>query len=151
MEVILLEKIRNLGNIGDKASVKAGYARNYLVPYGKAVVANEANLIKFAKMRDALEKNAAEALKFAKERAVKLENAVITVPMKATEEGKLFGSVNTSTIANALKEAGFDVKRSEVSMPQGPIRQVSENEITLLLHTDVTVKIKVNVVPIVAE
>jgi len=151
MEVILLEKIRNLGNIGDKATVKAGYARNYLVPYGKAVVATEANLVKFAKMRDELEKNAAEALKFAQERATKLENAVITIPMKATEEGKLFGSVNTSTIANALQEAGFDVKRSEISMPQGPIRQVSENEITLLLHTDVTVKIKVNVVALAAE
>ena len=146
MEVILLEKIRNLGDIGAKVVVKPGYARNYLIPYGKAVVANEENLEKFAKMRATLEKNAAEALKLAEERKAKLEQATINVPVKATEEGKLFGSVSTSTIAHALKNAGFDVKRSEITLPQGAIRQVGEYEITLLLHSDVTVKIKVNVV-----
>lgn len=146
MEVILLEKIRNLGDIGAKVVVKSGHARNYLVPYGKAVVANEDNQVKFAKMRDELEKHALEALKFAEERKGKFENVLINVPVKATEEGKLFGSVSTSTIASALKDAGFDVKRSEITMPQGAIRQIGEYEITLLLHSDVTVKVKVNVV-----
>lgn len=146
MEVILLEKIRNLGDIGAKVSVKTGYARNYLIPYGKVVAATEANLEKFAKMREELEKNAALALQQANERAEKLKDMVITIPVKATEEGKLFGSVSTSTIVHALKDAGFEVKRSEVSMPEGAIHQVGENEITLLLHSDVTAKIKVNVV-----
>lgn len=146
MEVILLEKIRNLGGIGAKVVVKPGHARNYLIPYGKAVIANEANLEKFSKMREELERNAALAEKLAHERREKLENAVVTISVRATEDGKLFGSVNTSTIAHALKEAGFEVKRSEISMPQGPIHQVGEYEITLLLHTDVTAKIKVNIV-----
>ncbi len=146
MEVILLEKIRNLGDIGAKVEVKPGYARNYLIPYGKAAVANKNNLEKFAKMRDELEKNAAAAFKLAEERKAKLEQAVIAVPVKATEEGKLFGSVSTSNIAQALKDAGFEVKRSEISLPQGAIRQVGEYEITLLLHSDVIAKIKVNVV-----
>lgn len=146
MEVILLEKIRNLGDIGAKVSVKPGYARNYLIPYGKAAVANEENLAKFAKMREELEKHAAEALKLAEDRKAKLEKATITIPVKATEEGKLFGSVSTSTIMHALKDAGFEVKRSEISMHQGAIHQIGEYEITLLLHSDITVKIKVNIV-----
>lgn len=146
MEVILLEKIRNLGNIGEKVSVRAGHARNHLIPYGKAVMATEANVEKFAKMRAELEKHAAEALKLAQERAEKLANIVVTISSKATEEGKLFGSITGSTIASALKDLGFDVKKSEISMPQGAIRQAGEYEIILLLHTDVTVKVKVNVV-----
>lgn len=151
MEVILLEKVRNLGDIGAKVAVKSGHARNFLIPYGKAVVATAANLEKFAKMRAELEKNAAEALNVALARKDKLDQAAVSISMKATEEGKLFGSVNTSMIAHALKDIGFDVERKEVSMPQGPIRQVGEYEITLLLHTDVTVKIKVNVVAIKEE
>lgn len=151
MEVILLEKVRNLGEIGAKVSVKAGHARNYLVPYGKAVVATAANLIKFTQMRGELERKAAEALRIAEERAAKLAQAVITVAVKATEEGKLFGSVNTSSIAQAFKDAGFDVKRSEISMPQGAIRQIGESEVVLLLHTDVTIKVKINVVALTLE
>ncbi|MDR1057057.1 MAG: 50S ribosomal protein L9 [Coxiellaceae bacterium] len=147
MEIILLEKIRNLGDIGAKVTVRPGHARNYLIPYGKAVIATQANLEKFAKMREEFERNAAEALRVAKERANKLEKAIINIPVKATEEGKLFGSINTSTIANALKNIGFEVKRSEISMPSGVIRQVGEYEVALLLHSDVTVKIKVNVSP----
>ncbi|MBU0744028.1 MAG: 50S ribosomal protein L9 [Gammaproteobacteria bacterium] len=146
MEVILLEKIRNLGSIGAKVSVKAGHARNYLVPYGKAVMATEANLEKFAKMREELEKNAAAEIKVAEELAAKLEPVIITIPVKSTEDGKLFGSVSASTISQALKEAGFDIKRNIISLPQGAIRQVGENEVALLLHPDVTAKIKVNVV-----
>ncbi|CAL7961735.1 50S ribosomal subunit protein L9 [Gammaproteobacteria bacterium] len=146
MEIILLEKVRNLGNIGEKVSVKAGHARNYLIPYGKAVMATATNLEKFAKLRVELEKHAVEILALAQERATKLADTVIIVSSKATEEGKLFGSISASTIASSLKDLGFDVKKSEVSLPQGPIRHTGEYEVTLLLHTDVTAKIKVNVV-----
>jgi large subunit ribosomal protein L9 len=145
MEVILLEKIRNFGSIGEKVSVKAGFARNYLIPHSKAVMATATNLEKFAKMRDELEKNAALALASAQERATKLADTVVIIPSKATEEGKLFGSISAGIIANALKKIGIDVKKSEISMPQGPLRNVGEHEIVLLLHTDVTTKIKVNV------
>ncbi len=147
MEIILLEKIRNLGDVGKKVAVKGGYARNYLIPYGKAVSATSANLEKFEKMRAELEKNANESLKIANERAEKLTKAVVTIPVKATEEGKLFGSVSVGVITEALKKAGFDdVKKSEVSIPEGPIRQVGEYDIDLILHTDVVVKIKANIV-----
>lgn len=147
MEVILLEKVRNLGGIGEKVSVKAGHARNYLIPYGKAAAATKANLAKFEGMRAELEKNAAAALELAKERATKLETlTTITIPVKATEEGKLFGSVSTGIIAQALETAGFTVEKSEISMPLGSIRQLGEYEVTLLLHTDITVKIKVIIV-----
>ena len=146
MEIILLEKVRNLGSIGEKVSVKAGHARNYLIPYGKAVMATATNLEKFAKMQVELEKHAAEMLVLAQERAAKLVDAVAVISSRATEEGKLFGSISASTIASSLKDLGFDVKKSEVSLPQGPIRHTGEYEVTLLLHTDVTVKIKVNIV-----
>lgn len=146
MEVILLEKVRNLGGIGDKVTTKAGHARNYLIPYGKAVMATGANLEKFSKMRAELEQKAADALKLAQERANKLVDVVVTIPVKATEEGKLFGSIAASNIVSALKDQNILVEKSEVSMPQGAIRQVGEYDISLLLHTDVTAKVKVNVV-----
>lgn len=151
MEVILLEKIRNLGNIGDKATVKGGYARNYLIPSEKAVAATKDNIEKFAKMRDELEKNASAALKTAQDRSAKLTDMTLNIPMQATEEGKLFGSVSAGTIVQALEDVGIKAEKSEVSMPQGPIRQVGEYEIVLMLHTDVTVKVKVNVTAIVSE
>ena len=113
MEVILLDKVRNLGDIGAKVSVKPGYARNYLVPYGKAVVANEDSLAKFAEIREELEKNAASALQAAKDRSAKFENASIVIPVKATEDGKLFGSVSASVVRQAFKEAGFEIGKNE--------------------------------------
>ena len=147
MEVILLEKIRNLGDIGAKIAVKGGYARNYLIPFGKAVLATSANVEKFKKMHAELEKNAVGALQVAKERAEKLSKVVIEVPVKATEEGKLFGSVSTGVIVEALKKDGFDdVKKSEINIPGGQMRQIGEYDVDLMLHTDVTVKIKVNIV-----
>lgn len=146
MEIILLEKIRNLGNMGEKISVKSGHARNYLIPYGKAVMATAVNIEKFTKMRAELEQKAAADLVLAHERAAKLADTVITISSKSTEEGKLFGSISASSIATALKDIGFDVKKSEISMPQGPLRHTGEYEVTLLLHTDVIVKIKVNVI-----
>ena len=145
MEVILLEKIRNLGNIGEKVSVKPGYARNYLIPYGKVVMATAANLAKFAEMRAELEKNAAATLQLAQERAEKINDTVITIPAKATEEGKLFGSITAGVIAKALQDLGFAVKKSEIDMPQGAIRHVGTYEVNLLLHTDVTVQVKISV------
>ena len=143
MEIILLEKVRNLGGIGDKVSVKSGFARNYLVPYGKAVMATKANLEKFAKIRAELEVQALEALSAAKQFAEKLEGAVVNLTSKATEEGKLFGSITASNIVQALEGMGFDVKKSDISMPEGPIRTAGEHEVALLLHSDVTAKIKV--------
>lgn len=146
MEIILLEKVRNLGDVGEKITVKAGYARNYLIPYGKAVMATAANLEKFAKMCAELEKNAATVLKLAQERADKIASTVVTLPSKATEEGKLFGSITANVIVKSLKDLGFDVQKSEISMPQGAIRQVGEYTINLLLHTDVTTQVKIHVV-----
>lgn len=145
MEVILLEKVRNLGNVGEKVSVKSGYARNYLIPYGKVVMATAANLAKFAEMRAELEKNAAVTLQLAQERAEKIGDVVVTISAKSTEEGKLFGSITAGIIAKALQDLGFAVKKSEINMPQGAIRHVGEYEVSLLLHADVTVQVKVNV------
>lgn len=146
MEVILLEKIRNLGNIGDKVKVKTGYGRNFLIPEGKAVSATAANVEKFAKMRAELEAAAEKVLQSAQERAAKLANLIVTIEAKASEEGKLFGSIGTGNIVNALADLGFEVKKSEVILPQGQIRQIGEYEINLLLHSDVTQAIKLNVV-----
>lgn len=151
MEVILLEKIRNLGDIGSNVSVKPGYARNYLIPYGKAVVASKDNLEKFAKMRAELEESAAMALKEATERKEKIENSTVSIVAQATEEGKLFGSIGISTILKALHDAGLDVKKNEINLSQGPIRQLGEHEITLLLHADVTAIIKLNIVATTAN
>jgi len=147
MEIILLEKIRNLGGIGDRVNVKTGYGRNFLIPQGKAISATKANLEKIAQMRAELEKVANEALEKATVRAKQLANFAVTIPAKATEEGKLFGSIGVSVIANAIKNAGFDVKRSEITLPQGPIRQLGEFDVVLLLHSDVSINVKIKVVP----
>lgn len=145
MEVILLEKIRNLGNIGDTAKVRSGFGRNYLIPYGKAVLATKENQIKFAAEREELEKKAAEVLKIAKERANMLEKLTIIIPVKTSEEGKPFGSVGSRDIIDAVAAKGIKIVKSEISLPQGPIRQVGDYEIDLHLHTDVIVKLKVKV------
>ncbi|WMS88719.1 50S ribosomal protein L9 [Pleionea litopenaei] len=147
MEVILLEKIRNLGDLGDKVSVANGYGRNYLVPHGKAVPATKDNLEAFEARRAELEKQAAELLSAAEARAEKLKELVVTIPANAGDEGKLFGSIGTRDIADAITAAGTEVEKAEVKMPHGVIRNTGEFEIDLALHTDVTVTIKVNVVP----
>lgn len=146
MEVILLEKIRNLGGIGDKVKVKAGYARNFLFPQEKATLATAANVAKLESARAGLEKAAAEAFNQAEERARALNNLSVVIPAKVSEEGKLFGSVATREIILALKKLGFEVSKSEISLPQGPIHQIGEYDISLLLHTDVTVTIKLKIV-----
>jgi large subunit ribosomal protein L9 len=147
MNVILLEKIRNLGNLGDKVKVKPGYMRNYLAPKRKATPATEANLKKFESLRASLEKRAEENLQEAKQRAEKIEAlTMISVSAKAAEEGKLYGSVSVADIVEALDKAGVKVERSEVKMPAGAIRFIGEYDLHIYLHSDVTALVKVNVV-----
>lgn len=147
MEVILLEKVANLGNLGDKVTVRPGYGRNYLVPGKKAVPATKENIEMFEARRAELEKNAADSLGAAQARGVKLaELAAVTIGSHAGEEGKLFGSVGVAEIAAALIAGGVEVAKREVSLPEGPIRQVGEYEIDIHLHSDVTETIKVTVI-----
>lgn len=146
MDVILLEKVANLGSLGDKVKVKAGYGRNFLLPYGKAVAATADNLKAFDERRAELEKAAAEKLAAAQARGEALEGASVTITSKAGEEGKLFGSIGVRDIADAITATGTEVEKSEVRLPEGPLRVVGEYEIELQLHSDVTVNINLAVV-----
>ena len=146
MNVILLERVNNLGDLGDEVAVKPGFARNYLIPNSKAVQANKANRAYFEERRADLEKAANEKLTEAQARAEKLAETVVTIMAKSGEEGRLYGSVGTQDIADALVRDGHAVARSEVRMPEGAIRSLGEYEIALQLHSDVTVEIKVAVV-----
>jgi large subunit ribosomal protein L9 len=146
MNVILLEKVRNLGALGDEVSVKAGYARNFLLPYRKAVIANEANRARFEAERAELEKTQADQLESASKRAEALNGATVQILAKASEEGNLFGSVGAREIADALAAAGFDASRSEILLPDGPLKQVGDHEVHLSLHPEITVHITVSIV-----
>jgi large subunit ribosomal protein L9 len=146
MEIILLQKVANLGNIGDRVKVKAGYGRNFLLPQGKATLATADNIAKFEVRRSELEQAAGEELGKAQARATKLQGFKLSLTAKAGGEGKLFGSVGTSDIAEATRKAGFDVERSEVRLPHGPIRPAGEHVVQLHLHTDVTVDLPVTIV-----
>lgn len=146
MNVILLEKIRNLGDLGQEVKVKPGYARNFLLPYGKAVAANEENRAKFEARRAELEKTQADALSAAQARAEKMDGATVQIAAKAGEEGKLFGSVGAKEITDALTAAGFEAERAEVLLPEGPIKEVGDREVTLALHPEVNARIIVSVV-----
>ncbi len=147
MDIILLDKVANLGGLGDQVSVKSGYARNFLFPQGKAVPATKANVEKFEARRAELEAKLADVLAAAEARAAKVtELAEVTVAAPAGDEGKLFGSVGTRDIADAITAAGVDVAKSEVKMPNGTIRETGEYELDLQLHSDVIVTIKVIVV-----
>ena len=137
MEVILFEKIDRLGGIGDLVNVKAGFARNYLLPQGKAKPATDANKAEIESRRAEFEKMAAEALATAEQRREQIEALSISITAKAGTEGKLFGSIGNIDIAAALTEAGVEVEKRDVRLPEGPIRQAGEYEITLHLHTDV--------------
>ncbi len=149
MEVILLEKNRNLGELGEKVSVRPGYGRNYLIPQGKAVPATADNVKYFEERRAELEKAAAEKLSGAEGRAAKLaELASVTIPAKSGDEGKLFGSVGTRDIADALTAAGVETVKAEVLLPNGAIRMVGDYEIDIQVHADVTATINVSVVPL---
>jgi large subunit ribosomal protein L9 len=145
MEVILLEKIENLGVMGDKVNIKPGYGRNYLIPKGKAAPATEANIAAFEARRAELEKVAAETLAAAGARRDRLADMNITITAKAGDEGKLFGSIGTADIADAINAAGVTVERHEVRLPEGAYRQVGEYEVQLHLHTDVNTTIKLTI------
>jgi large subunit ribosomal protein L9 len=147
MQVILLEKIDNLGGIGDMVKVKAGYARNYLLPKGKATVATPDNIAKLEARRADLERRAADEVSAARERAEKLEGLIVKITAQAGPEGKLFGSVGTLDVAEACTELGVEIGRSEVRLPEGPIRVVGSHEVELHLHSDVNVWITVVVEP----
>lgn len=142
MEVILLEKVGRMGNVGDKVSVKSGYARNYLFPYSKAIPATKENLADFEARRAELLRIAAEKQAEAQARADKLNALVITIEANAGDEGKLFGSIGTRDIADAVVAAGHEVEKSEVLLPDGALREVGEYDITLALGYEVTAEIK---------
>jgi len=143
MEIILLQKVDNVGGIGDLVRVKSGYARNYLIPQGKATLATAENKAKFELRRAELEAKAAEELAAAQARAKKLEGLVLKIEMQAGAEGKLFGSVGTVDIAEEIGKRGVEVERSEIRLPDGPLRVVGDHQIELHLHADVNVEIKV--------
>lgn len=146
MQVILLERIDNLGGIGDQVKVKPGYGRNFLLPQGKAALATPVNIAKFEAMRAELEAKAAAELDAAQKRAEKVKEVVLTITSNAGSEGKLFGSIGTFDIVEAFEQAGTPVERSEVRLPEGPLRAVGEHEIEIHLHTDVTVPVTLNIV-----
>jgi len=146
MELILLEKVRNLGNLGDKVSVKPGYGRNYLLPQGKAVPVTAANLEAFEKRRAEYEAKAAAQLSGAEGRKARLEGVEVTIEANASPEGKLYGSVGPREIAEALQAAGHDVHKNEVIQGEGPIRNTGEYEVVVSLHADIQTTVKVIVV-----
>lgn len=147
MEIILLEKIANLGNLGDRVTVKPGYGRNYLLPKRKAVLATAEKLAEFEKRRAELEQKAAEELTKAEARRDSLNGVTVTIPQKAGEEGKLFGSVGTHDIAEAASQAGIQIEKHEVRLSQGVLRQVGDYEIDIQFHSDVVGKLAVSIVP----
>ena len=148
MNIILLENIKNLGNLGEQVSVKPGYGRNYLIPKKLAVMATKGNVDAFESRRAELEARAAENLTVAEARGVKLvELGDITITHRAGDEGKLFGSVSAGDIANAVTEAGVKLDKSEVRLPEGTLRQIGEFDISCQLHADVLKSIQVIIIP----
>ena len=145
MELILLQKVVNLGGLGDKVNVKPGYGRNYLIPYGKAVPATEANVAAFEAKRAEYEAKANAVLAESEARKAKLEGAVVTIKANASTEGKLFGSVGPRDIAEAFTAAGFPLEKNEVVLGEGPLRRTGEFDIEVRLHADVGTTVKVNV------
>lgn len=143
MEVILLEKVGKLGGLGDRVTVKGGYARNFLLPQGRAVLANEANVAEFEMRRAVLEKAAKEQLDIATARAEGLNKKVVTIKAKAGDEGKLFGSVGTRDVAEAAQVAGLTLDKSEVRLPEGPLRTTGEHEVQCQIHAEVFATITV--------
>lgn len=145
MNIILLEKVQNLGNLGDNVAVKSGYARNFLIPLGKAKPATKDNIAEFEARRAELEKLAAEALVAAQAVYEKMNGLVVAIESVAGDEGKLFGSVGTQDIADALVASGFEVERKAVRMPEGALRNIGTYEIDVQLHSDVVASITVEV------
>jgi large subunit ribosomal protein L9 len=147
MKVILLQKVTNLGGLGDQVDVKPGYGRNFLIPYGKAVPATADNVAAFEAKRAEYEAKAASILASAVKRRDDLEGAAVTITANASAEGKLFGSVGTRDIAEAFTAAGHKLEKSEVVMGEGPLRRTGEFEVIVHLHADVETKVKVTVAP----
>lgn len=147
MQVILLEKVENLGSLGEKVNVRNGYGRNFLIPQGKAVTATESNIAKFEARRTELEKSAAEVMAEAQARATQIAGVHISIARKVGDESKLFGSVGTIDIADAFTQAGVPVERHEVRMPTGSIRVAGDFEVDLHLHADVNIKVKISIIP----
>jgi large subunit ribosomal protein L9 len=143
MDVILLQKVKGLGTLGDRVRVKPGYGRNYLIPYGKAVPATEANVAEFEKRRAEFEVKAREILAAAESRKAQLEGASVTIKANASTEGKLYGSVTNRDIAEAFSAIGLPLEKSEVLMPEGPVRRTGEFEFVVQLHADVQTTVKV--------
>ncbi len=146
MQIILLEKVANVGNLGEVVKVKAGYARNFLIPQGKAKRATPENLKLLEEKRSGLEKAAAERLDAATALAAKLEGSTLAITQKAGVDGRLFGSVGTIDVSEALKKQGIPVEKAQVRLPSGPLKQVGEHPVSIALHTDVVAHINVNVV-----
>ena len=147
MEVILLEKVAKLGGLGDKVTVKSGYGRNFLIPQKKAVPATAANLESFEARRAELEKLASEKLATAEKRAEQLKELELTLAVKAGDEGKLFGSIGTRDLADLISSTGIEASKSEIRLPNGPLRTTGTFEIALQLHADVKTALTVHVVP----
>ena len=148
MQVILLEKVENLGSLGDLVNVKSGYARNFLMPYGKAKSATPANLEEFEKMKSEFEKAEKDKLDAANVRASALTEKIISIEANAGAEGKLFGSIGPEDIASAITAGGVDVSKKEIRMPDGPLRSVGTYEVGVHLHSDIDVEISVEIVGI---
>ena len=146
MQVILLEKVRNLGNLGDKVNVKPGYGRNFLIPQNKAVFATEKNVVLFNERRAELEKKAQASLATAEQRAAKLNDTSVTISAQASDEGKLYGSVGTAEIHDALLAKSIKVSKREIVMPEGPLHSVGQYTVEIHVHGDVVANLQVEVV-----
>jgi large subunit ribosomal protein L9 len=147
MDIILLENVTKLGQLGDQVKVKAGYGRNYLIPFGKAVPATKANIDSFSQRRVELEKAAAERLAVAKKRSEAVADVELTLAVKAGDGGKLFGSIGTRDLADLISSTGVEIQKSEIRLPGGTIRQIGTYEIDLQLHPEVQASLTVHVVP----
>jgi large subunit ribosomal protein L9 len=145
MQVILLERVVNLGELGEVVKVREGFARNYLIPHGKAKRATPENIAEIERRRGELEKAQSDALTQAQDRAAKLDGLMVQITQKAGVDGKLFGSVTNVDVAEALKGHGFDVPKAAIRMPQGPLKQVGDHPIKIALHSDVVVTVTVSV------
>ncbi|MBA2649942.1 MAG: 50S ribosomal protein L9 [Legionella sp.] len=146
MEVILLEKVRNLGNLGDKIEVKSGYARNYLIPEKKAVFATAKSLESFEQRREELEKKALKELAVAEQRAAKLNDVTLVISAMASDEGKLYGSVGVNEIRDALQERKIEVSKREIVMPEGSFHSIGQYSVEVHVHTDVIARLQIEIV-----
>lgn len=147
MEVILLEKVRNLGNLGDKVKVKPGYGRNFLIPQNKAVFATDKNIAQFNERRADLEKKAQQAFASAEQRAALLNDVTLVINALASDEGKLYGSVGVNEIRDALKEKSVEVSKREIVLPEGPFHSIGNYTVEIHVHSDVIANLQIEIIP----